>query len=534
MKDTEKVLLIGLDGATWKLLKPWIDEGHLPNLARLCKGGSTGTLLSTIPSMTCPALPALFTGRNPANLGVLTFYDAEGNPVLINSYPGEKIWDVIQRNGGSSCIIDVRFTYPPPEINGVITCSTPLPADAKNLYYPPDLHKKLGRKVPLAVDIHPRVYKPGHLIERKQEIMEIMREWIDQRYWLIKDLTARNNYNFIFVWFSDLDSMQHIFWHDKDAILDHLKIIDEYLGKIVKDFANSDIIIISDHGFHKFPERSIYVNTWLMQEGFLNPKGSSFSRWIYAKIIKIYRVLMRISFFKKLFEKKRVDKDAIKQGKTIINDIYKNKFPGINWKTTSAYLFCEWGINIIKENIKEDYETFRNRLIEKMRNAKDDVGKPIFANVWKKEEVFKGKYINQIPDIVYQLSEDYYPDPIIASRKLFGKHQYKMPYTMTGNHENDREGIFIATGPKFSIGKNIGTARIEDIAPTIFHLLRCPMPDDLDGKTIIGAFTEQEKQIQDKYYSSEPIFENRNVKNLSNAEEESIKQQLKDMGYLSD
>ena len=65
-----KLLLIGLDGGTWKLLKNWIDDGSLPNLARLYNEGSRGTLLSTIPSSTCPALPALFTGKNPGNIGI--------------------------------------------------------------------------------------------------------------------------------------------------------------------------------------------------------------------------------------------------------------------------------------------------------------------------------------------------------------------------------------------------------------------------------------------------------------------------------
>ena len=30
-----KVLVLGLDGATWDILDPLMSEGHLPNLARL-------------------------------------------------------------------------------------------------------------------------------------------------------------------------------------------------------------------------------------------------------------------------------------------------------------------------------------------------------------------------------------------------------------------------------------------------------------------------------------------------------------------
>lgn len=32
MNAKKKVLVIGLDGATWDLLKPWADEGVLPTI----------------------------------------------------------------------------------------------------------------------------------------------------------------------------------------------------------------------------------------------------------------------------------------------------------------------------------------------------------------------------------------------------------------------------------------------------------------------------------------------------------------------
>ena len=37
-RDGKRVLVIGLDGATWTLLDGWAREGHLPSLQRL-RGG---------------------------------------------------------------------------------------------------------------------------------------------------------------------------------------------------------------------------------------------------------------------------------------------------------------------------------------------------------------------------------------------------------------------------------------------------------------------------------------------------------------
>ena len=39
-----KVFVLGLDGATWDLLEPMLQDGLLPNLARLREQGSSGSL----------------------------------------------------------------------------------------------------------------------------------------------------------------------------------------------------------------------------------------------------------------------------------------------------------------------------------------------------------------------------------------------------------------------------------------------------------------------------------------------------------
>ena len=46
-----KVLIIGLDGATFDIIKPWIEKGELPTLKNLMKEGVHGDLRSTIPPL---------------------------------------------------------------------------------------------------------------------------------------------------------------------------------------------------------------------------------------------------------------------------------------------------------------------------------------------------------------------------------------------------------------------------------------------------------------------------------------------------
>ena len=50
MKKVPKVVVIGLDAATWTVIRPWMAEGKMPNLAKLMKAGVSGTLESYSPA----------------------------------------------------------------------------------------------------------------------------------------------------------------------------------------------------------------------------------------------------------------------------------------------------------------------------------------------------------------------------------------------------------------------------------------------------------------------------------------------------
>ncbi len=532
--ESKGLVLIGLDGATWKLLRKWIAAGELPNLEKLCSEGVTGTLLSTVPSTTCPALPALFTGKNPANIGIFGFVDSSGNPVLLENVPGPRIWDVLGKNGIASCIIDVRFTYRPARLNGVMTCSTPLPPNAEELYYPPDLDKMLGRRVPLATDYHGKVYRPGDFDERKEKVLGHLRDYLEERYRLIRDLTSKRDYGLVFTWFGDVDWMQHLYWHDEDAILQHLRTVDRYIGKFAADFEGRDIIIISDHGFHKHPETKFFVNAWLMRNGFLTARGNALTRWLYGRGILIYRVFLRNKRVRAWMRSRNGPAGKGTEEKAVLKDTQRGNFPAVDWKKTKAYFFNSWGIGIIRENLDEDYEDFRERLIGKMGDLADTRGARVFARVWKKEDIFSGKYLDQVPDIIYQLDGDLFPDPLVISTRLYREHIGGESYRITGMHENDREGIIIAHGPSLAQGSDIGEARLEDIAPTLYHLLGCAIPDDLDGRIIDKLLSAEMRCQESRYYTPQSDEEDWGKRDLSRDDEESIKRQLKDMGYLSD
>src|SRR5436305_13366626 len=68
-----KLVIIGVDGADAKLTARWMDEGKLPNLAKLRARGSFSPLLPTIPSQTPVSWSTFSTGLNPGRHGVFDF-----------------------------------------------------------------------------------------------------------------------------------------------------------------------------------------------------------------------------------------------------------------------------------------------------------------------------------------------------------------------------------------------------------------------------------------------------------------------------
>lgn len=63
MQTNRKVVVICLDGATFDLIKPWVDEGRLPNIGNLMKKGVWDHLRSVIPTLSAPAWVSFRTGE---------------------------------------------------------------------------------------------------------------------------------------------------------------------------------------------------------------------------------------------------------------------------------------------------------------------------------------------------------------------------------------------------------------------------------------------------------------------------------------
>ncbi|HKI04131.1 MAG TPA: alkaline phosphatase family protein [Thermoanaerobaculia bacterium] len=69
----KKLIILGFDGADAKLTEQWMNEGKLPNLAKLRAQGAFSPLRPTIPSQTPVSWSTFSTGLNPGRHGIFDF-----------------------------------------------------------------------------------------------------------------------------------------------------------------------------------------------------------------------------------------------------------------------------------------------------------------------------------------------------------------------------------------------------------------------------------------------------------------------------
>ena len=131
---TARLLLVGLDGATFDLIEPFSRAGLLPSLAHLVRRGASGPLASTVPPVTFPAWSTILTGRSPARHGLTDFAILEPGARRVRfasarDRRGATLFRLVSDAGGRVAAIGFPTTWPPEPLNGVAVggFDSPLP-----------------------------------------------------------------------------------------------------------------------------------------------------------------------------------------------------------------------------------------------------------------------------------------------------------------------------------------------------------------------------------------------------------------------
>ncbi len=121
-KEANKLLVIGIDSADWRLLKPMVDAGRLPHLANFMTQSTHGRMKTFYPLEKSPLLWAsICTGVLPEVHGINNFVKGSSQkPVTGSAWFAPALWDILGAANRSTALVGMWTTYPARRINGVM------------------------------------------------------------------------------------------------------------------------------------------------------------------------------------------------------------------------------------------------------------------------------------------------------------------------------------------------------------------------------------------------------------------------------
>lgn len=120
-----KVLVVGWDGADWLLVRPLLEQGLLPNLARLVRGGVSGELRAELPLLSPLLWTSIATGRTVEDHGIADFLakdPATGALVPVSSAARKvhALWTITTAFGLRTDVVGWWATWPAEPILGTM------------------------------------------------------------------------------------------------------------------------------------------------------------------------------------------------------------------------------------------------------------------------------------------------------------------------------------------------------------------------------------------------------------------------------
>lgn len=534
----ERLLIIGLDGATFDVLHPLMQAGRMPNLQKFVEQGAWGVLDSTRPPITPAAWTTFMTGKGPGQHGILDFetYDAATHRLTFNStyeIREKTLWQLLSEKGLRVGSINVPMTYPPKPVNGFMISGFETPSVDAQFTWPPELKEEIFRIIP---NYDYRTNWRRTAIGRAAQLadnLEYIANSFDQGATLTRYCGEKFGWDVLMTVFKLVDNLQHKAWKyldprtsgkypaEAELAARCFTRLDDALGDLF-DYAvgkNATVIIMSDHG-HGSLDGKAQPNFLLSQWGYLSLR----SGWNQART--------RTAYWLHRLTKGR--QTRFEQGsRGIERDL------AVDWSRTRACVMHAGIYGYLYVNLAgrgplgivppTDYERLRDEIADRLRaetvRHPDGRTTPVFPQVHRTEELY-GCSREDNPNLPDLLLEPY--PGLAVVRKIRGRRAVRWcdADRLEGTHRV--EGILVVGGPCARAGARVD-GNIVDITPTALAALGLRVPVDMEGRVLRDVFS-----VEPVVEREPPVSKVRKVSEEAYTDEDRriLERRLSELGYL--
>ena len=511
MIDTH-VYVVGLDGVPPPLLEQGIAQGRLPTLGRLRDAGASGVTHSTIPPISMLAWSTFATGRDPGNHGVFNFMlkepashqyrFADASVLRDNTIP---VWEYLDAEGRASGTVNVMPGYPPSRTRGYHV--------ADHITTPKNAHFVSPDWLQMELDDLVSGYEPALPSDLTTDAgKDAVQEYLDRFLRTERDNVTVANYlverfdcALTTIVFSGPDVLLHNVGHLRDethsafrpaladqfgdAPLDLLKLYDRFLDRMTEQMGDDDLLfVLSDHG-HGSIERTINLNAWLYQNGYL---ALDRDLWTRLKVFGynylfdyVESGLRKTGLYHWL--KRTVARSSSGDDGTDLARLVTLSQDDIDWSETAAFTVSADGQLYLNSASQYEAGTVEPRRHESVKadlrrdllDVRDpETGDQVFEDILDGSVVYDGQYESVGPDLVAVPK----PGHEITFPQTMQTNRTFQPPEKPSSHTSfrERDGIFIAWGSDVVLRDAVEMG-LTDFAPTVLALLGVPVPVAMDG-----------------------------------------------------
>ena len=426
----EKVAIIGIDSLDPHLILKYRER--LPNLSQLIDESLTFIARSVWPVDTIPAWVSVYTGLRPSNHGLLYVYDVFDQSLSdlakldITPIKGKTFWDYAGQKGCRTVIIAPTLMYPAWKLNGVMVSKSPFETRVDWL------------RITKAVSVCPEEIQEQYAIPKELPDLwggfpgtKHLKEWatlgraaVEMEKDLGLKLFKSEEWDLFFVFFSFLDSIQHRLWRffDEndpsypgknscgDIITDYYVLVDSIIGEFRRADPQATFIVMSDHGHHMRPTKTINVNEYLRRHGYLVPRNNTRLKNELRRLMleAAHKLDIEHSLIKLLARSKKITQ----VGKSVYSSsgsIDREKSAAFLSTFAGIKSYSHGGIEINQELVSA---TERSRIASELKELLLDLKTPRGDNAVvcfkPRSELREGDHRDEMyPDLLFELKSDF-------------------------------------------------------------------------------------------------------------------------------